>query len=192
MRRGGLWFVSQCKPNMEHDVPKVGKGATTPSESWKRYRTHKYSHRALRWTGAFLHPLWTLLVTLKGIKWRKNKSRKVKNSDWWKRTESKQSSHLSETLSDITWGFRRDLPCAILFLHCKSRFFFSFLSTRQNIYSSAMAGGVATPPMLIVFHDKFTRLDSLWNVRHLGTSFYWQITSKFVKILHKVAKTDIF
>nr|XP_046234461.1 glycosyltransferase 8 domain-containing protein 2 isoform X1 [Scatophagus argus]XP_046234462.1 glycosyltransferase 8 domain-containing protein 2 isoform X1 [Scatophagus argus] len=38
---------------------------------------------------------------------------------------------------------------------------------RQNIYSSAMAGGVATPPMLIVFHDKYTTLDPLWHVRHL-------------------------
>lgn len=47
-----------------------------------------------------------------------------------------------------------------------------FLSFRQNIYSSAMAGGVATPPMLIVFHDKYTTLDSLWNVRHLGASFF--------------------
>uniref|UniRef100_A0A8D2ZID6 Glycosyltransferase 8 domain-containing protein 2 n=1 Tax=Scophthalmus maximus TaxID=52904 RepID=A0A8D2ZID6_SCOMX len=41
---------------------------------------------------------------------------------------------------------------------------------RQNIYSSAMAGGVATPPMLIVFHDKYTTLDPLWHVRHLGWS----------------------
>ncbi|KAG7498139.1 glycosyltransferase 8 domain-containing 2 [Solea senegalensis] len=41
---------------------------------------------------------------------------------------------------------------------------------RQNIYSSAMAGGVATPPMLIVFHGKYTTLDPLWHVRHLGWS----------------------
>ena len=31
-----------------------------------------------------------------------------------------------------------------------------------------MAGGVATPPMLIVFHDKYTIIDPLWHVRHLG------------------------
>uniref|UniRef100_A0A3B4V1P3 Glycosyltransferase 8 domain containing 2 n=1 Tax=Seriola dumerili TaxID=41447 RepID=A0A3B4V1P3_SERDU len=42
--------------------------------------------------------------------------------------------------------------------------------TPLNIYSSAMAGGVATPPMLIVFHDKYTTLDPLWHVRHLGWS----------------------
>ncbi|XP_074554198.1 glycosyltransferase 8 domain-containing protein 2 [Halichoeres trimaculatus] len=41
---------------------------------------------------------------------------------------------------------------------------------RQNIYSSAMAGGVATPPMLIVFHDKFTSLNPMWHIRHLGWS----------------------
>ncbi|XP_068611601.1 glycosyltransferase 8 domain-containing protein 2 [Brachionichthys hirsutus] len=39
---------------------------------------------------------------------------------------------------------------------------------RLNLYSSAVAGGVATPPMLIVFHDKYTTLDPLWHVRHLG------------------------
>ncbi|XP_034018911.1 glycosyltransferase 8 domain-containing protein 2 isoform X2 [Thalassophryne amazonica] len=41
---------------------------------------------------------------------------------------------------------------------------------RHNIYSSTMAGGVATPPMLIVFHDKYTTLDPLWHIRHLGWS----------------------
>lgn len=45
---------------------------------------------------------------------------------------------------------------------------FHLLTDRQNIYSSAMAGGVATPPMLIVFHDKYTILDPQWHVRHLG------------------------
>ncbi|XP_037552177.1 glycosyltransferase 8 domain-containing protein 2 [Nematolebias whitei] len=43
-------------------------------------------------------------------------------------------------------------------------------NVRKNIYSSAMAGGVATPPMLIVFHDKYTTLNPLWHVRHLGWS----------------------
>ncbi|XP_062383205.1 glycosyltransferase 8 domain-containing protein 2 [Sardina pilchardus] len=41
---------------------------------------------------------------------------------------------------------------------------------RDNLYSSAMAGGVATPPMLIVFNDKYTTIDPLWHVRHLGWS----------------------
>ncbi|KAL6460239.1 hypothetical protein MHYP_G00319980 [Metynnis hypsauchen] len=41
---------------------------------------------------------------------------------------------------------------------------------KENLYSSAMAGGVATPPMLIVFHDKYTTIDPKWHVRHLGWS----------------------
>uniref|UniRef100_W5KRX0 Glycosyltransferase 8 domain-containing protein 2 n=1 Tax=Astyanax mexicanus TaxID=7994 RepID=W5KRX0_ASTMX len=41
---------------------------------------------------------------------------------------------------------------------------------QENLYSSALAGGVATPPMLIVFHDKFTTIDPKWHVRHLGWS----------------------
>ncbi|KAI4874004.1 hypothetical protein NFI96_007447 [Prochilodus magdalenae] len=39
---------------------------------------------------------------------------------------------------------------------------------KENLYSSAMAGGVATPPMLIVFHDRYTTIDPKWHVRHLG------------------------
>lgn len=41
---------------------------------------------------------------------------------------------------------------------------------KDNLYSSAMAGGVVTPPMLIVFNDKYTTIDPLWHVRHLGWS----------------------
>ncbi|XP_062861322.1 glycosyltransferase 8 domain-containing protein 2 [Trichomycterus rosablanca] len=41
---------------------------------------------------------------------------------------------------------------------------------KENLYSSAMAGGVATPPMLIVFHNKYTTIDPKWHVRHLGWS----------------------
>ncbi|KAJ8245357.1 hypothetical protein GJAV_G00269900 [Gymnothorax javanicus] len=41
---------------------------------------------------------------------------------------------------------------------------------KNNLYSSAMSGGVATPPMLIVFHGKFTALDPSWHVGHLGWS----------------------
>uniref|UniRef100_A0A8C7HHR2 Glycosyltransferase 8 domain containing 2 n=1 Tax=Oncorhynchus kisutch TaxID=8019 RepID=A0A8C7HHR2_ONCKI len=44
------------------------------------------------------------------------------------------------------------------------------ITKQENIYSSAMAGGVATPPMLTVFHDKYAIIDPLWHVRHLGWS----------------------
>ncbi|XP_047246144.1 glycosyltransferase 8 domain-containing protein 2 isoform X4 [Girardinichthys multiradiatus] len=55
---------------------------------------------------------------------------------------------------------------------------------RQNIYSSAMAGGVATPPMLIVFHDKYTTLDPLWHVRHLGWSPDAHYSESFLQEAH--------
>lgn len=47
-------------------------------------------------------------------------------------------------------------------------FCISSCGCRENLFSSAVAGGVATPPMLIVFHDTFTTIDPLWHVRHLG------------------------
>ncbi|GLD48055.1 glycosyltransferase 8 domain-containing protein 2 [Lates japonicus] len=55
---------------------------------------------------------------------------------------------------------------------------------RLNIYSSAMAGGVATPPMLIVFHDKYTTLDPLWHVRHLGWSPDARYSESFLQEAH--------
>uniref|UniRef100_A0A3P8ZJG7 Glycosyltransferase 8 domain-containing protein 2 n=1 Tax=Esox lucius TaxID=8010 RepID=A0A3P8ZJG7_ESOLU len=54
----------------------------------------------------------------------------------------------------------------------------------QNIYSSAMAGGVATPPMLIVFHDKYTVIDPLWHVRHLGWSPDTRYSEAFLQGAH--------
>ncbi|XP_076861293.1 glycosyltransferase 8 domain-containing protein 2 isoform X2 [Brachyhypopomus gauderio] len=58
---------------------------------------------------------------------------------------------------------------------------------RENIYSSAMAGGVATPPMLIVFHNKYTIIDPKWHVRHLGWSpdaRYDKSSLQGAKLLH--------
>uniref|UniRef100_A0A8C7RDZ3 Glycosyltransferase 8 domain-containing protein 2 n=1 Tax=Oncorhynchus mykiss TaxID=8022 RepID=A0A8C7RDZ3_ONCMY len=39
--------------------------------------------------------------------------------------------------------------------------------TKQLEKYSAMAGGVATPPMLTVFHDKYAIIDPLWHQRHV-------------------------
>ncbi|CAL1569170.1 unnamed protein product [Knipowitschia caucasica] len=58
---------------------------------------------------------------------------------------------------------------------------------RHNIYSSALVGGVATPPLLIVFHDRFTRLEPQWNVRHLGFSpdaYYAESELQKAQLLH--------
>ncbi|XP_061570867.1 glycosyltransferase 8 domain-containing protein 2 [Cololabis saira] len=58
------------------------------------------------------------------------------------------------------------------------------MNFRLNIYSSAMAGGVVTPPMLIVFHDKYTTLDPLWHVRHLGWSPDARYSENFLQEVH--------
>ncbi|KTF83778.1 hypothetical protein cypCar_00040720 [Cyprinus carpio] len=54
-------------------------------------------------------------------------------------------------------------------------------NVRENLYSSAMAGGVATPPMLIVFHNKYTTIDPMWHVRHLGWSPDTRYPRSFLK-----------
>lgn len=43
---------------------------------------------------------------------------------------------------------------------------FSF--RRENLYSSTLGGGVATSPMLIVFHGKYSTINPMWHIRHLG------------------------
>ncbi|KAI5617959.1 glycosyltransferase 8 domain-containing protein 2 [Silurus asotus] len=58
---------------------------------------------------------------------------------------------------------------------------------KENLYSSAMAGGVATPPILIVFHNKYTTIDPKWHVRHLGWSpdtHYPHSVLQEAKLLH--------
>ncbi|XP_069486017.1 glycosyltransferase 8 domain-containing protein 2 isoform X2 [Ambystoma mexicanum] len=57
----------------------------------------------------------------------------------------------------------------------------------ENLYSSTLGGGVATPPMLIVFHGKHSGIDPSWHVRHLG----WTSDEKYsadvldeAKLLH--------
>lgn len=40
----------------------------------------------------------------------------------------------------------------------------------EHLYSSSVADGVATPPMLIVFHRRHSSLPPAWHVRYLGYS----------------------
>uniref|UniRef100_A0A3B4ATM7 Uncharacterized protein n=1 Tax=Periophthalmus magnuspinnatus TaxID=409849 RepID=A0A3B4ATM7_9GOBI len=58
---------------------------------------------------------------------------------------------------------------------------------RHDLYSSALVGGVATPPMLIVFHERFTKVDPMWHVRHLGFSpdaYYAESYLQGAQLLH--------
>ncbi|KAI1883404.1 hypothetical protein AGOR_G00231090 [Albula goreensis] len=43
-------------------------------------------------------------------------------------------------------------------------------NVRDNLYSNSMAGGVATPPMLVAFYQKYSDIDPSWHVGHLGWS----------------------
>ncbi|KAH0516404.1 Glycosyltransferase 8 domain-containing protein 2, partial [Microtus ochrogaster] len=40
-------------------------------------------------------------------------------------------------------------------------------NVEENLYSSSLGGGVATSPMLIVFHGKYSTINPLWHIRHL-------------------------
>ncbi|XP_063165142.1 glycosyltransferase 8 domain-containing protein 2 [Candoia aspera] len=57
----------------------------------------------------------------------------------------------------------------------------------ENLYSSTLAGGVATSPMLIVFHGRYTSINPLWHIRHLGWSPDARYSEHFLqeaKLLH--------
>ncbi|XP_041442212.1 glycosyltransferase 8 domain-containing protein 2 isoform X2 [Xenopus laevis] len=43
-------------------------------------------------------------------------------------------------------------------------------NVEENLYSSNIGGGVATPPMLIVFHEKYSPITPYWHIRYLGWS----------------------
>lgn len=69
----------------------------------------------------------------------------------------------------------------------RSLFFISFL--RENLYSSSLGGGVATSPMLIVFHGKYSTINPLWHIRHLGESFQEAGEVNFLPCEHHLAST---
>ncbi|KAM5172636.1 glycosyltransferase 8 domain-containing protein 2 [Mantella aurantiaca] len=60
-------------------------------------------------------------------------------------------------------------------------------NVEENLYSSTVGGGVATPPMLIVFHDKYSLIPPRWHIRYLGWSPDDQISESVLtgaKLLH--------
>ncbi|KAH1187588.1 hypothetical protein KIL84_020337 [Mauremys mutica] len=60
-------------------------------------------------------------------------------------------------------------------------------NVEENLYSSTLGGGVATSPMLIVFHGKYSTINPLWHVRHLGWSPDARYSEHFLqeaKLLH--------
>ncbi|XP_069829734.1 glycosyltransferase 8 domain-containing protein 2 [Dendropsophus ebraccatus] len=60
-------------------------------------------------------------------------------------------------------------------------------NVEENLYSSNVGGGVSTPPMLIVFHGKYSAISPAWHVRYLGLSPDDQLSNNVVhdaKLLH--------
>ncbi|KAM4676894.1 glycosyltransferase 8 domain-containing protein 2 [Discoglossus pictus] len=60
-------------------------------------------------------------------------------------------------------------------------------NVEENLYSSTIGGGVATPPMLIVFHKKYSPITPYWHIRHLGWSPEDQLSQNVLhdaKLLH--------
>lgn len=60
-------------------------------------------------------------------------------------------------------------------------------NVEENLYSSSLGGGVATSPMLIVFHGRHSTINPLWHIRHLGWSPDARYSERFLqeaKLLH--------
>ncbi|XP_075065402.1 glycosyltransferase 8 domain-containing protein 2 [Mixophyes fleayi] len=60
-------------------------------------------------------------------------------------------------------------------------------NVEENVYSSTVGGGVATPPMLIVFYDRYSAIPPDWHVRHLGWSPEDELSQNILqdaKLLH--------
>ncbi|XP_029457368.1 glycosyltransferase 8 domain-containing protein 2 isoform X2 [Rhinatrema bivittatum] len=60
-------------------------------------------------------------------------------------------------------------------------------NVNENLYSSTLGGGVAIPPMLIVFHGIHSNINPMWHIRHLGWSPDARYSEHFLqeaKLLH--------
>jgi hypothetical protein len=43
-----------------------------------------------------------------------------------------------------------------------------YVTFREEVYGSERGGGGSQPPMMLVFHNKYTSMDPIWHVRYLG------------------------
>ncbi|RMC03033.1 hypothetical protein DUI87_20226 [Hirundo rustica rustica] len=65
-------------------------------------------------------------------------------------------------------------------------------NVEENLYSSTLGGGVATSPMLIVFHGKYSSINPMWHIRHLGKfNLCLQVGTK-VGVLMPVTQSNFF
>ncbi|XP_013402879.2 glycosyltransferase 8 domain-containing protein 1 [Lingula anatina] len=61
------------------------------------------------------------------------------------------------------------------------------LNTWQEVYGTGIAGGAAQPPMMIALYKRFSLLNPMWNVRHLGMRYKKMYSDQFIsraKLIH--------
>ncbi|GFO13210.1 glycosyltransferase 8 domain-containing protein 1-like [Plakobranchus ocellatus] len=61
------------------------------------------------------------------------------------------------------------------------------LNTREEVYGNERGGGGSQPPMMLVFYDRYTPIESLWHVRFLGWTSGTSYSKSFIshaKLLH--------
>ena len=67
-------------------------------------------------------------------------------------------------------------------------FFSLFVLYRETVYGNEKGNGGSQPPMMLVFHGKYTKMDPGWHIRNLGeVSTNYQVKKK-----KKKKKTVIF
>ncbi|XP_064611122.1 glycosyltransferase 8 domain-containing protein 1-like [Liolophura sinensis] len=61
------------------------------------------------------------------------------------------------------------------------------LNVKEEVYGNERGGGGSQPPMMLVFHDKYSKIDPSWHVRYLGWTAGTSYSAKFIesaKLLH--------
>ncbi|KAL8571961.1 hypothetical protein ACOMHN_026173 [Nucella lapillus] len=61
------------------------------------------------------------------------------------------------------------------------------LNSKEELYGNERGGGGAQPPMMLVFYDKYTAIDQLWNIHFLGWTARISYSREFIqraKLLH--------
>ncbi|CAH2313294.1 glycosyltransferase 8 domain-containing 1 [Pelobates cultripes] len=51
----------------------------------------------------------------------------------------------------------------------------------EELYSKTLVGSITAPPLLIVFYQRHSKIDPMWNVRHLGSSSGKRYSPQYVK-----------
>ncbi|XP_033097810.1 glycosyltransferase 8 domain-containing protein 1-like [Anneissia japonica] len=61
------------------------------------------------------------------------------------------------------------------------------LNAHENVFGNQRAGGATAPPMMIVFYKKYSKIDPMWHIRHLGLTSGTRYSQTFInaaKLIH--------